>query len=80
MTETYDANAIAERVNGILKQEFMLENVNLPFKDMVDYVKKVISIYNKSRSHASCLYLTPEQMHRQSAVRTKSYKKVYPIN
>jgi integrase, catalytic region len=41
MTESYDpyANAIAERVNGILKQEFMLEELNLPMMDMKRVIK-----------------------------------------
>ena len=35
MTESYDpyANAVAERVNGILKQEFLLEELSLPKKE-----------------------------------------------
>lgn len=67
MTEKYDpyANAIAERVNGILKQEFLLEE----YRCGIDILKKVVDesveIYNNIRSHTSCHMLTPEQMHRQ---------------
>ena len=48
MTESYDpyANAIAERVNGILKQEFLLEDINLDLKNMKAVIKEVIHIYN----------------------------------
>ena len=73
MTESYDPNAIAERVNGILKQEFMLEDIKLSFKNMRAYVKEIITIYNNRRPHASCQYLTPELMHRQCDVKIKSY-------
>ncbi|MEG0519342.1 MAG: integrase core domain-containing protein [Bacteroidales bacterium] len=36
MTESYDpyANAVAERVNGILKQEFMLEELDADLTTM----------------------------------------------
>ena len=48
MTESYDpyANAIAERVNGILKQEFILEKYNVDLKTMKILVKQAIEIYN----------------------------------
>lgn len=77
MTESYDpySNAIAERVNGILKQEFLLEQYNLPLNIMKDVVKDAVKIYNLQRPHYSCSYLTPEQMHRQSTKQIKTYKK-----
>lgn len=77
MTESYDpyANAVAERVNGILKQEFMLEEIKLPITEMCKYVKEIISVYNNRRPHASCQYYTPKQMHLQREIKVKSYKK-----
>jgi putative transposase len=81
MTESYDpyANAVAERVNGILKQEFLLEehDVKLPF--MKELVKNSIEIYNKKRPHYSCFMKTPEQMHRQKQIKIRSYKKTNRI-
>lgn len=64
MTESYDpyANAIAERVNGILKQEFMLEDLNLPIMDMKRVIKDAVYKYNNLRPHYSCGYKTPEDM------------------
>lgn len=64
MTESYDpyANAVAERINGILKQEFLLEEINLPLKDMKLVVRDAINTYNRVRPHYSCGYLTPCQM------------------
>ena len=77
MTESYDpyANAVAERINGVLKQEFLLEQYNLPLDVMRHVVKDVVATYNKQRPHYSCGYLTPEQMHRQSERKIKTYKK-----
>ena len=67
MTESYDpyANAVAERVNGILKQEFLLEEMNLPFKLMRKVISECVYIYNNLRPHLSCGYNTPEWMHSQ---------------
>ena len=77
MTESHDpyANAVAERVNGILKQEFLLEDYNVKLPVMRKLVKDSIEIYNSKRPHWSCNMLTPEQMHEQMEVKIKNYKK-----
>lgn len=77
MTESYDpyANAVAERVNGILKQEFLLEELSLPLNEMKLVVKDAVNTYNEVRPHFSCGYLTPCQMHFQRKVKVKTYKK-----
>lgn len=76
MTESYDpyANAVAERINGILKQEFLLEELNLPLTDMKRIMKDVVYKYNNLRPHYSCEYKTPEYMHRQKQIKIKTYK------
>lgn len=76
MTESYDPyqNAVAERVNGILKQEFLL---GLKIKDMdlmKELVKQSVNIYNNYRPHLSCHMHTPKFMHAQSEVTIKTYK------
>lgn len=76
MTEKYDPyeNAIAERVNGILKQEF---NVTRNFKDLdlkKILIKNAIEIYNNKRPHLSNHMLTPVQMHKQNKLKRKQYK------
>jgi len=70
MTESYDpyANAIAERVNGILKQEFLLEEYRVDIKTMKGLVKDAIRIYNTKRPHWSCYMKTPQQMHQQRKI------------
>ena len=76
MTESYDpyANAVAERVNGILKQEFLLEELNLQLSDMKQVIKDAVYKYNNIRPHYSCGYKTPEYMHHQKLIKIKSYK------
>jgi transposase InsO family protein len=56
MTESYNpyANAIAERVNGILKQEFLLEDYQVDIETMKLIVADAVHIYNTKRPHWSC--------------------------
>ncbi len=78
MTESYSpyANAIAERVNGILKLEFQLEQYNVQLPVMQNLIKDSIRIYNTKRPHWSCYMKTPEEMHKQRKIKIKSYKKI----
>jgi transposase InsO family protein len=56
-------NAVAERVNGILKQEFMLNKTFPDIKTARKAVKEAIKIYNEQRPHMSLGYKTPEQVY-----------------
>ena len=81
MTESYDpyANAVAERVNGILKSEFLdYYGYKLPIRLMNKVVDESIKIYNQDRPHLSCYMKTPNQMHKQSDVKIKTYKSKNP--
>jgi len=65
MTQTgspYD-NAIAERLNGILKREFGMYETSKTFNQACQHVHKAIYKYNNLRRHASCNYQTPEYTH-----------------
>ena len=77
MTQGYDpySNAVAERVNGIIKGEFGLEEVTAPIEIMKKIVAESIAIYNQDRPHLSCSLLTPNQMHKQQLIKIKTYKK-----
>ena len=81
MTENYDpyANAIGERVNGILKQEFLGYDRNINLSMMNELVKNSIKIYNHIRPHYSCHYKTPQMMHQQRQMKIRTYKKENPI-
>lgn len=65
MTENGDPyeNAIAERVNGILKDEFALDRIFSSVEEAQLVVTSAVERYNTLRPHASCDYLTPEQAH-----------------
>ena len=76
MTETYDpyANAIAERINGIIKHEFINGNYFSNIKTMKILIKDSIKIYNEKRPHYSCYYKTPKEMHQQKKIKIRTYK------
>lgn len=77
MTENGDPyeNALAERMNGIIKNEFNLYSSNPGFEDTRRLIETSIDAYNTLRPHSSCDYLTPSQAHRQEAVLNKRWKK-----
>lgn len=79
MTDNGDPyeNAIAERVNGILKTEFNLYSSQVGFDETCNRIEKSIITYNQSRPHASCDYLTPEQAHHSSGTLKKRWKNYY---
>lgn len=77
MTENGDPyeNALAERMNGILKSEFNLYNTQMGFEQTKNLIAKTINAYNKLRPHASCDYMTPEEAHLKSGTMKKRWKK-----
>ena len=76
MTEKGDPyeNAIAERVNGILKGEFFLDKTFAAFMDVAEAVKNAVEKYNHIRPHDSCDKLTPVQAHEQNGFLRKRWK------
>ena len=76
MTEKYDPyeNAIAERINGILKQEFDVARKIKDFNIKEKLIQDAIKIYNTVRPHLSNHMLTPVQMHNQNKLKRKQYK------
>ena len=76
MTQNSDPyeNAIAERVNGILKQEFFIDQYHLDLPFMKKLIEEIIEIYNNERPHLSNYLLTPNQMHGQPNLKYKTYK------
>jgi putative transposase len=60
-------NALAERVNGILKQEYELD-VTFRTKQQARYAfQQAVELYNQWRPHLSLDYRTPEEVHRRAA-------------
>ena len=56
-------NALAERVNGILKDEFLLGETLQSYEIARKMVKQAINIYNYERPHLSINYEKPAQRH-----------------
>ena len=78
MTQNGDPkeNAIAERVNGVLKDE-LLDKVYLDYKRAVVGVSIAISTYNHQRPHGSIDYLTPYEAHFRSGELKRRWKNYY---
>jgi transposase InsO family protein len=70
-------NAVAERVNGILKSEYYLDGCFRTIKEVRRAVEEAVRLYNTGRPHASCDYLTPEEAHRRHGPLKKRWR-VYP--
>jgi transposase InsO family protein len=81
MTESGDPleNAIAERVNGIIKGEY-LENYEIDnIEDAKELLKAVVALYNGERPHMSIGNLTPNQIHQSNKpiITEKLWKNYY---
>lgn len=76
MTQNSDPyeNAVAERINGILKQEFMIDKYQQNVENTKVIVKQAVEIYNQNRPHFSNYLLTPNQMHKQNKLKIRTYK------
>ncbi|MBC7829277.1 MAG: IS3 family transposase [Chitinophagaceae bacterium] len=76
MTENGDPyeNALAERMNGIIKDEFNLyeSRVNLP--ETMLLIRQSINAYNHQRPHSSCNMLTPAKAHLETGILKKQWK------
>ena len=75
MTQSYDPyeNAVAERVNGILKDEFEIGEGFVSEKQAQKEIKNAIAVYNSKRPHISCDYATPNFAHLHQRHKPKSY-------
>ena len=79
MTERGDPyeNALAERMNGIIKGEFNLYGSQENFEQTYQRIVRSVTAYNEIRPHGSCDYLTPSQAHQKEGELKKRWKK-YP--
>jgi len=67
MTDGYDCyqNAMAERINGIIKQEFLINKCNTG-KELELLIKESIETYNNDRPHLSLQMKTPNFIHKKT--------------
>ena len=68
MTENGDPleNAIAERINGIIKEEYLHNYQVNNLKEAKELLKAVVDLYNNERPHMSISNLTPNQVHQST--------------
>jgi putative transposase len=71
-------NAVSERVNGILKTEFYLDDYFRSIEQVRKIVGEAVMLYNNHRPHASCDYLTPAQAHRHQGQLKKRWRNYPP--
>jgi putative transposase len=78
MTQNSDPreNAIAERVNGIIKLE-LLETTSCTFNEAKTQLNEAVYIYNYERLHSSIDMLTPQQAHTKSGTLKRHWKNYY---
>ena len=79
MTENGDPleNAIAERVNGILKTEYLNNYEVNDFKEASDLLDEVIKLYNEERPHMSLGNNTPVEVHKHNRETDQLWKNYY---
>lgn len=84
MTENGDPleNAIAERLNGIIKDEYLENYEVVTIKEAKAVLKKAVDLYNKERPHMSLGNLTPNQIHvsKNTPKPEKLWKNYYQKN
>lgn len=79
MTENGDPleNAIAERVNGIMKEEFLNHYSLKNQSEVMDVLKQSVLTYNNLRPHMSCNMLTPDDVHQNNLPIQRTWKNYY---
>jgi transposase InsO family protein len=60
-------NGLAERVNGILKDEYLLDSSFNDFKQAKQACEQAIMMYNTRRPHWALKFKTPEEVHSATA-------------
>ena len=66
MTDGYDCyqNALAERINGVIKNEFLITKPADIHQARL-MIKEAVELYNDRRPHLALNYLTPNLIHKQ---------------
>jgi putative transposase len=77
MTENGDPleNPVAERINGILKYEYLNHYQLSELTHVIELVNEVIDRYNRLRPHLSINLTTPETAHRKQLLINRTWSK-----
>ena len=68
---------VAERVNGILKNEFIAHLEDFSIDNAEKRIAEIIRIYNDSRPHLSLGMLTPNEAHCMTGEQNRLWKVYY---
>ncbi len=76
MTENGDPleNALAERMNGIFKDNFALDTAFSTFEEAQRTIKNAVNYYNNRLPHSSVDMLTPNEAHYKTGDLKKHWK------
>ena len=79
MTQSGDPleNAVAERVNGIIKNEWLTHENIMDGNIALKRISEIVNIYNNIRPHASLNYLTPESAYTENGILERKWKNSY---
>lgn len=80
MTEDYKPtdNAVAERVNGIIKQELIYRRKQFAsYEEAKEAIERFITFYNNDRPHMSIGFQTPTVAHQQVGAQQRHWKGYY---
>lgn len=79
MTENSDPreNAIAERVNGIIKNEYLIHYPVYSLVQAQAVLDDAVFLYNNHRPHLSCDMLVPEQAHQREGKLKRRWQNYY---
>ena len=82
MTENGDPleNAIAERLNGILKDEYLMDSNAKSIDDAKKALAHAVNLYNEDRPHMSIGNYCPSQVHKLGIKSDKLWKNYYRKN
>ncbi len=77
MTENGDPleNPIAERINGILKEEYLRHYPLVDLEQVTELLIDVVDRYNRLRPHQSINLITPEIVHEKQLLINKTWSK-----
>jgi len=82
MTESGDPleTPFAERVNGIIKEEYLEPQGVRSIKEAIAYLHKAIKLYNTERPHMSISNYTPDKVHyaKEPIEVKRTWKNYYP--
>lgn len=67
-------NALAERMNGIIKSEFFRRRIYQNHKKAKKTIDKIVHIYKTKRPHSSLDFLTPKDAHNMTGTIAKRWK------